>query len=407
MDTFQVHSYHINVDVGDAAIHLLVKNSVIPVSVVLIDAGRDSHGGFWIDDFCQRWLKTKYSWPEPGKVKFDTVVVTHWDDDHYGGVLELLRTDFQKQYNELGVYGLDSDIKEYKCSYFKYGADNQPQTYLYAPYWDPKSSAAKANIRGAPTKDILLGTDPANPNRLYVRFSPPGVFVTVGTGSRTKKLKRVVWVKDVAQVRCVASEIVGMDFFTNKLCYTSGEDIKEITSPLFVSDWIVKDPGREGDGTSQYPVLFCVRSDATKVGPEFSGVSWNNDPKDPSFTFNPPADPASSAAENLEPLFSVKLVSGSLTNVNESSIAAVVIWPDSETSKGRITHYTAGDAGDKPENDVLLWTTKPHETEANKRVANRCAAMKMSHHGESCSRPYGNCEFLTARKAPDNQRLPI
>ncbi|KAL8692916.1 MAG: hypothetical protein Q9218_002142 [Villophora microphyllina] len=99
-----VHSHHINIDVGDSAIHLLVDDSAAkdnsndvadqPVihNAVLIDGGRTT--GLEAIKSCIERIESSYTfWPTKtaGKLKFDAIMITHWDFDHWGGVRALLQ----------------------------------------------------------------------------------------------------------------------------------------------------------------------------------------------------------------------------------------------------------------------------------------------------------------------------
>lgn len=79
--TMRVHAWHINIDVGDSAIHLLVDEAVKPkpqlYSAVLVDGGKGSRIAAIktvIEEIEASYvLKTGDT-----NLKFDSVVVTHW-----------------------------------------------------------------------------------------------------------------------------------------------------------------------------------------------------------------------------------------------------------------------------------------------------------------------------------------
>jgi hypothetical protein len=101
MPPFKVHTYHVNIDIGDCMIHLLVDTATAPPTItraVLID------GGFPGPTFQQivrvinyiqtpgRYLfdNTQHFGPGLGNLRFDSIVITHWDKDHFGGVRDLI-----------------------------------------------------------------------------------------------------------------------------------------------------------------------------------------------------------------------------------------------------------------------------------------------------------------------------
>ncbi|GIZ45483.1 hypothetical protein CKM354_000864800 [Cercospora kikuchii] len=109
-----VDVYHVNVEgKGDAAIHLLIVQDraflkPCVLRAVLIDGGtasgaeriqavlRDKIGKLYDFDRTQGGrtaIGEQLEWPP-----FDSMVITHWDDDHYSGVMELVHADLSSQY---------------------------------------------------------------------------------------------------------------------------------------------------------------------------------------------------------------------------------------------------------------------------------------------------------------------
>lgn len=367
--SFEVHSYHINVDVGDCAIHVLASapasgsTKPTPVSAVLIDAGYKRHGGFWLDHFCKDYLNDKYAWVG-GSVKFDSVVVTHWDGDHYGGILDLLTDDFDDQAKEAlaagtlpgTVEGARTFIHKLRCRWFKYNDKQAPLTCFYAPYWK--------------SQEFMGASGYPNTNLERVDPVPPSTNATLSANFKLKtgQNKKVVslddWAKNVAILRTTVDEVLGIDLFSDKKMYT-GTAVEHVVSPDVVSDYIVS------SGHNR-PVLFCIRAMKSQVGENFDNykITWNTSNK-------------------LSPYFTMQrktslIVPGITTINNQASIAATVIWPTVGSTKGRLTHYTAGDLGNEDELLTLYWTMKQGGT-AGVRVANRCPAMKLSHHGKNCT----------------------
>jgi hypothetical protein len=108
----KVHTYHINIDVGDSAIHLLIDEAIVPPSIlraVLIDGGVPGVVACNQIKSVIRRIEARYSFDPNGQpdpthrsLRFDSVVITHWDRDHYGGVIALLLDGYQNQ--------LDNDV---------------------------------------------------------------------------------------------------------------------------------------------------------------------------------------------------------------------------------------------------------------------------------------------------------
>ena len=105
MSLWKVHTYHINIDVGDSAIHLLVDETP-PATVhraVLIDGGEDTDTVIQIEKVI-KLIEDSYRFDSNGQLpsttaclRFDSIVITHWDGDHYGGVLALLLRGYHTQ----------------------------------------------------------------------------------------------------------------------------------------------------------------------------------------------------------------------------------------------------------------------------------------------------------------------
>lgn len=93
MTDWVVETYAVNVGLGDGTIYLLVKvenNTWSIESAVLIDGGTDKgaiHLQTAINDINKRYYPN-----DNGHLRFNAIVVTHWDEDHYRGVEGLIRS---------------------------------------------------------------------------------------------------------------------------------------------------------------------------------------------------------------------------------------------------------------------------------------------------------------------------
>ncbi|KAF5967526.1 hypothetical protein FBULB1_11169 [Fusarium bulbicola] len=87
MAGYKIDSYFINVQNGDSAVHVLAyeDNGVTTFKAgVLVDGGREL---FRYDVLTYlKWVKIEY--PD---FQLNAIVITHWDSDHYGGIIQLLR----------------------------------------------------------------------------------------------------------------------------------------------------------------------------------------------------------------------------------------------------------------------------------------------------------------------------
>ncbi|KAJ8122927.1 hypothetical protein ONZ43_g1001 [Nemania bipapillata] len=119
--TWSIHSFHISVPVGDAAIHLLCDTTPAQGgkpevhSAVLIDGGKPQEKGAEAIKGVIRYVNDKYAFTEsfadpfapegaqppfPRSLRFDSIVITHWDEDHYLGVLGLLADGFDLSFTK-------------------------------------------------------------------------------------------------------------------------------------------------------------------------------------------------------------------------------------------------------------------------------------------------------------------
>jgi hypothetical protein len=103
---WRVHTWQLNIGVGDSAIHLLVdeKDSLggmqkpVVQRAVLIDGGENMTSGEKIANAITM-IERQYAFPVSanGQLRFDSIVITHWDSDHYQGIQGLLEEDYARQ----------------------------------------------------------------------------------------------------------------------------------------------------------------------------------------------------------------------------------------------------------------------------------------------------------------------
>jgi hypothetical protein len=325
-----VHSFHINVLDGDAAFHLLVDESTKPptiLSTVLIDGGH-RHLSFDHRDHrvtqLSRDLAGSYKDTSTPVLRCDTIVITHWDEDHYGGILRLIENSINS----------DGSINDGK-SVFKYEGGNRakPQTYLYVPcaFYKDHGTFLIAN----------LGEQP-----LHGRWQGDEILVDFASGKPNQSL-------GICKLR--TKDILGVNFFTNKPL-PSGTSSEGLKSP---EDLVKANKPTLPNGASSkssIPGLYCVGSNTDKIGYRIDAVV------------------SMRTRAKMKQIGTVDIVNRYPTASNCESIAAMLIWDNSF----RLSHYTAGDLDFDDEGDIVAWTKTNGDT---KTVGKWVTSMKVSHHG--------------------------
>ncbi|KAK3984472.1 hypothetical protein QBC44DRAFT_313167 [Cladorrhinum sp. PSN332] len=222
----EVDSYQIAVPNGDCSVHLLVDRSTwegqnsnwgtIKKSI-LMDGGNDGRGRTSgtarILQRAIRLIRSKYDNDTndmPADViKFDSWVVTHWDNDHWGGSLRLFR----------------DSIRNGQCIYMRYNSKD-PLTILYCPNWTRlpvylSRMGANDKLRKKAEKNMKK-----KPNQLIIKAADLDQAEANGMGLVDLNY-------DGVQVEglCVAKWghriLLGTDFFTGQTCsglFTPGEN---------------------------------------------------------------------------------------------------------------------------------------------------------------------------------------
>lgn len=202
--TWGVDSYHVNVGTGDCSVHVLVYQPGAPdkkdrkaCRCVLIDGGsvrNKLNPKTGIEDEpvqrTVRWLTNRYSWDDD-QCRFDSIVISHWDEDHYAGVLQAIQKD--------SATG--------NVPYIKYAQTAQglePATYLYCPNW---TDMDKLKLNPAPSGWVGQKDGLVYINRLY-------------TGIRGQTPAKADWVS-FCRLRTAEESlqnVLGVEFFSNSKC---------------------------------------------------------------------------------------------------------------------------------------------------------------------------------------------
>jgi hypothetical protein len=377
-----VHSFHLNVGAGDAAIHLQLERrnpSSITLNVlraVLVDGGPGIGYAVLKTAIANIEGDPKYELDPAdgftgGKLKFDSIVVTHWDDDHYDGLKRLLSIDFQEQGEPMMSDDNDdlaTKLAALQSRYMKYSSDEQtPMTTLYAPYWN----TGESNTIPAPESGHILmwakqQRDPVVNEEGDADMENKDLPI-LNIRVRFKNYKRDlgdIWIQNVANI-CTSTGrdnkdddtegMLGRELFTNR--WRSKADYVEIDSPKV----LVQKP----DGWSKDPEsigLYVIGADTDFVGIE------------PAVVHAAVGDVIDDTKKN--------------TGVNTSSIMCVLA-----RSTGEILSYFGGDANFQTENLIPAWLAKGWPGQPVPRVR----VMKLSHHGASSSSPTGVIKALNPK----------
>ncbi|KAM7183885.1 hypothetical protein V8F20_012446 [Naviculisporaceae sp. PSN 640] len=269
MAEYWVQSYHFNVQAGDSAIHLLCTNDsdddMQILSAVLIDGGKGKGSN---KGLLKEFLELK----EFEDLKFDAVVVTHWDSDHYLGIYQLLEDDYIAS-------GYDDD---WKPSFFKFD-DDDPQTRFYCPYF--KKTKPKVN-------DLKSA---------YDKFTTDSTNTNLGITIDKAKFESIALLFD--------GQHIGTDFFNVIDKEPTAKQADGFKNPEQLVDWHSKlDWHKEHTGA---PGLYCVAQNWKCIG----GFSTPGALKEVRKVDEP---------EILDTVDS--------TPTNQSSLAAMLIWDDGQIS---------------------------------------------------------------------------
>ncbi|KAK4180611.1 hypothetical protein QBC36DRAFT_353904 [Triangularia setosa] len=300
-DYYRVDSFHINVDAGDSAIHILSepdpKGGKRKVrKAIFIDGGK-SEESTWratISDTIQD-IETKFECQGPEKLgkgnterkmlKFDAFVVTHWDADHYEGIMDYLSNNlaemtFKNKKKE--------DIKLWKLQRAFYLPGGNPLSVFFAPDTSGITSKNRESF------EIVDGGNSTKNLTIY----------------RGKKQKDA---EHALMLRATTEDLLGRNFFDSReigwqLGDKEPKDIDSIKELLKING-----PRLLPKPSNDYPIpgMYCVAVNKEVLGHQFK----------------------------IE-----------ITETNASSICAMVIWPSE-----RVSHYFAGDAHARLESAITDW----------------------------------------------------
>ncbi|KAL7276584.1 hypothetical protein RUND412_000426 [Rhizina undulata] len=274
MTEYGVDSLHIAVGPGDCAIHLLVENPSAPkpkiLRAILIDGGENRTNVVPNIKRTMDQIKEKYTVDPKNGLTFDSIIITHWDSDHYEGVVKLIEDDIKTQLNRKTPK--PPPVDDLRVSFLKY-TDNdrkKPATVFYAPYWDAELKDGKTVKNGNPAD---LRRNESNNGQLDFRY---------------KIKKDENWLTGICLLE--TENLLGFNFLTAK-GLPSDKKPEDITSPADLLEANKPDAGQPG--------IYCIASNQRVLG-KVKGDFF--------------------------------IIDTQITKTNQCSICAMVIWADGHIS---------------------------------------------------------------------------
>lgn len=274
----EVHSFHINVGNGDAAIHLLVQpGTAVPPATdappavvqraILVDGGQPAA----IEQIrlAIRFIEATYdvsqqenittATGQTAKLAFDGFVISRWAADHSDGLLNLIVQQLLEDHPSTGSGATatgSAGSQQAQCSLMKYSGTT-PATYIYSPYWTGVGASNLLNNGDlAPTQQIVLDSDEA------FALDNEARLVDIQQGS-------ITW-SQVCYLLVGSRELIGREFFTGKTSSTPSG-----TSPRWYGDVASMVTGAGAGNTG----VFCIGADGTI--PQTTSNSFQNITLDP------------------------------------------------------------------------------------------------------------------------------
>jgi len=392
-----VVSYHLNIDEGDGAIHLLLDKDRLVESAVLIDGGLGTNGAKLIPEFMQskqfrQWKRSAGKHAGQSISYFDAVVVTHWDDDHAAGLsslfsknIEAAAQEYIKNHNittklqfEAAVKGgnVQGSLINFSTT-IKEGA-YWPVTRFYCPYWNRSESNLYGHAKWGytltkvPSEGLIRWIEPDKKND-FLTFT-----ISYKLPNGTKRTLKLVPGLRLAEM---GKDLIGIDIFTGKRVIDPNAATypSEISSRMAsLNEW------------KQKPAMVCIGNDGVVCDPDSteerarkrwadaSGTTYLGGMKFHQLRLVSTNNTSVAETAGHHNDFSTQAVNGTTTGNNLASIACMIFWPSIE--RENVSHYFAGDLGDEIEENIIKWATFPNpQTQVLEPI--RVGAMKLSHHG--------------------------
>jgi hypothetical protein len=338
--SWRIDSFHIGLGtVGDSAIHLLVEQpsggDVGLVQFALLVDGGERRGAERImdtigkiEDISAYNLSPLSSAASPA-LKFNAVVISHWDTDHWRGVLLAMKNDIQRQIPP------EPSSTDYEVSFFQYDrttSPRTPKTIIYCPAY------------GTPSKGCHFEPKPSSAEMADVNMVIPK------TGDLPKlTITKVARARFEPEDTPAAHEpsLIGANLITGELLpldtgSTTKKTYEAVTNPSLLTQ---KNPPAQAGQPGIYVVAVSERC----IGKPPDGLGV------------------------------VRELGGTPKNV--SSLACMIIWPGTPS---RLSHYFAGDMHWDLEERIVEWTGT---TGTRAAAGSWVTTAKTSHHGAKSSTP--------------------
>lgn len=190
-----VEAFHVNIGVGDSTIMVLRGRTILDLGnpvvlkVALIDGGyasyEESGSIVKLSYLLSKSIPNSYS--VAGPLQLDSLVITHWDADHYAGIIGLLSADIQAKIvtrhfgltegqvaTRLQIRGFvptELDANRVECAYLKYSSTGEPLTVLYVPHTNLHKPTP--NHRGfGPPKSLMFNSDGTVDLNIWIARKP-------------------------------------------------------------------------------------------------------------------------------------------------------------------------------------------------------------------------------------------
>ncbi|GME34039.1 hypothetical protein FN846DRAFT_301210 [Neofusicoccum parvum] len=358
----RVDSFHLGLGKpGDSSIHLVVKEHGGSDEVewaMLVDGGTSACKGHVTSAIQAIQGSGKYQFATPKKLTFDCVVISHWDADHYGGLLAAIAEDITRQ----AVSDSVTPFEKIRISFFRYGSKGEPKTIVYCPGFGYETT-------GFPRFDhVHRRNDPPISDSTFIFETG----FSVGRGKMVDKACKIC-VEFTDYTAGQFRTMLGANLVTGKFLADGGDVAALAASVGSPSDLIETHkaiPGRPG-------IYIVAVSDRT-IG---------TNPTPPSGEGGSRALSASYYEQHhidadLGPdrVFIIDEGTSHSTPKNKSSIACLIMWPGNPP---RLSQYFAGDLFWEKEQALVEWT----KTTGTRTVGKWVPTVKASHHGAKSSTP--------------------
>lgn len=352
----EVESFHINVGAGDGAIHLLTRDADpapppntdpnvppppphddrrVVVQAFLIDGGVAACLPK-INKTINR-IEDLYKCPCPYKtgnyLMFDGFIISHWDRDHFGGVIkwlyeELCLSDRTDQNANMG--------SGWSFPRAYYADDWGAKSFVY---WPPRVTTDSSQLN-------MFEVTNANPN------ANPGMLRIRGGVGEVKQGE------DLAKARTSWPDLLARNIFRQQtephkqFNTTQLADIESLDL-LYASNAIAAPDGTTGYNYTEWPAMYCIAAETRRLG----------------------------STARIE-----------VTDTNKSSLVFIIAWNHDDGSK-HVSHYFGGDIHTNMEREITTWIQPAHQNPIDGQfpvfdpALGFVTSMKLSHHGAMSSNP--------------------